>query len=158
MILLLVFISKFTENEYNDKGTARIETSHWVLPCSDPVSVLASLTRRVFTREYAAWRTGYNYPQNHLRNIARENSMTHYTMSLDVDIIPSPGMAKPLSMFLNSNTCSKCAFVIPTYEIHDKASFPADKSQLSRLIKMFRAQPFHSKVFVHNQFATNFSQ
>ena len=137
---------------------ARIETSHWVLPCSEPVSVLTSLTRRVFTREYAAWRTGYNYPQNHLRNIARENSMTHYTMSLDVDIIPSPGMAKPLSMFLNGNTCSKCAFVIPTYEIHDKASFPANKSQLSRLIKMFRAQPFHSKVFVHNQFATNFSQ
>ena len=138
--------------------SAGIETTNWLFPCSDPGSVLTSLTRRVFTRDYAAWRTGYNYPQNHLRNIARENSMTHYTMSLDVDIIPSPDMAKPLSRFLNGNTCAKCAFVIPTYEIHDKASFPANKSDLGRLIKMLRAQPFHSKVFIHNQFATNFSQ
>ena len=137
--------------------SAGIETTNWLFPCSDPGSVLTSLTRKVFTRDYAAWRTGYNYPQNHLRNIARENSMTYYTMSLDVDIIPSPGMAKPLSMFLNGNTCSKCAFVIPTYELHAKASLPAHKADLLRLSKMLRAQPFHSKVFVHNQFATNYS-
>ena len=138
--------------------SARIDTTTWLQPCHHPEDVLKSLTRQVFTREYAAWRTGYNYPQNHLRNIARQNSITYYTMSLDVDIIPSPGMAKHLSMFLNSNTCSKCAFVVPTYEIHDKAELPANKSELLHLIKMLRAQPFHSKVFLHNQFATNFSQ
>ena len=33
----------------------------------------------------------------------------------------------------------------------------AKKSSLVQLTKVLRAQPFHSKVFVHNHFATNFS-
>ena len=43
--------------------------------------------------------------------------MTHYTASLDVDVLLAPGMTRPLATFLNGNTCSNCVFVIPTYEV-----------------------------------------
>ena len=33
-------------------------------------------------RAYLKWRTGYSYPQNVLRNLARQTSITHYTLSL----------------------------------------------------------------------------
>ena len=45
-------------------------------------------------KEYSKWRTGYDYPQNQLRNVARETSLTHYTLSLDVDVILAPGRVK----------------------------------------------------------------
>ena len=61
--------------------------------------------------------TGYDYPQNLLRNVARAASLTHYTASLDVDVVLAPGMTRPLATFLNGNTCSNCVFVIPTYEV-----------------------------------------
>jgi len=137
---------------------AGIVTTGWTFPCSDPSSVLTRLTSGVFNKAYLKWRTGYSYPQNVLRNLARQTSITHYTLSLDVDIVPSPGLAPPLASFLAGNTCSKCAFVLPTYEIHEAASLPQDKSQLALLVKRHQARPFHSKVLVHNQFATNFSR
>ena len=61
------------------------------LSCTDHKVSLASLVGGLYTREYAQWRRGYDYPQNHLRNIARDNSLTHYTLSLDVDVILAPG-------------------------------------------------------------------
>ena len=109
-------------------------------------------------KKYAKWRTGYDYPQNHLRNIARDNSLTQYTMSLDVDVILAPDMTENLAKFLNGNTCANCAYVIPTYEVDQREQMPRNKSQLAHLVERRLAQPFHSKIFVHNQFATNFSK
>ena len=40
----------------------------------------------------------------------------------------------------------------------DTAPFPANKSELVELVSRHQAQPFHLKVFLHNQFATNFSR
>ena len=48
-------------------------------------------------KEYSKWRTGYDYPQNQLRNLARETSLTHYTLSLDVDVILAPGRQRRIS-------------------------------------------------------------
>ena len=31
----------------------------------------------------------------------------------------------------------RCAFVLPTYEIHESAALPQDKSQLAELVKRF---------------------
>ena len=42
-------------------------------------------------KEYSKWRTGYDYPQNQLRNVARETSLTDYTLSLDIDVILAQG-------------------------------------------------------------------
>ena len=40
----------------------------------------------------------------------------------------------------------------------DTAPFPSNKSELVELVSRHQAQPFHLKVFLHNQFATNFSR
>ena len=109
-------------------------------------------------REFSQWRTGYDYPQNHLRNIARDNSLTHYTMSLDVDVILAPGMTTQMARFLNGNTCSQCAFVIPTFEVDEREKMPQNKQELRSLVERKKAQPFHHKIFIHNQFATNFTR
>ena len=67
----------------------KIKTS---VSCSDQRAFLQSLVRSVYSsKDYSKWRTGYDYPQNHLRNVARDNSLTLYTLSLDVDVILSPG-------------------------------------------------------------------
>ena len=128
-------------------------------------------------------------------------------------------MTRPLSKFLNGNTCTTCVFVVPTFELHDKVLFyfnpilclmvlvlyisllpkgqvyqslkrsrlkqlknsdladrvkcffiqinfkiffqcdmPANKAELETLVTEGLAQPYHTKIFVHNQFATNFSR
>lgn len=43
-----------------------------------------------------AWRARHPYPQNHLRNLARKNCHTSYVFLVDVDIVPSRGMAESL--------------------------------------------------------------
>ena len=133
-------------------STSDFSTTDLLLTCADPRAALMKLLSLSKPGPI-----NLEFPQNHLRNIARANSLTYYTMSLDVDILPSTGMAKPLAMFLNRNTCAKCAFVIPTYEIDNKVEFPSNKSELVNLVKKLQARPYHSKVFIHNQFATNFS-
>ena len=52
-------------------------------------------------KEYSKWRTGYDYPQNQLRNVARETSLTHYTLSLDVDVILAPGEREKYESLFN---------------------------------------------------------
>ena len=80
------------------------------------ISTIATISNLQIYTIYHIY-TGYDYPQNLLRNVARAASLTHYTASLDVDVLLAPGMTRPLATFLNGNTCSNCVFVIPTYEV-----------------------------------------
>ncbi|XP_045533844.1 beta-1,4-glucuronyltransferase 1 [Papilio machaon] len=107
-----------------------------------------------------AWRARHPYPQNHLRNLARRNCHTPYVFLVDVDIVPSRGMAEALDAFLaRAPKCPLCAYVVPTYELDKRvAEFPANKSELLRLSKNKLAIPFHRKVFIYNQYASNFSR
>ena len=106
---------------------------------------------------FQKWRAKYPFPQNHMRNLARKGSQTNYVFLTDIDIIPSPGLARNLSRFLNTNTCRKCAYVIPTYEVKSRSKFPRSKEKLKSLIDKRQARLFHQKVFPQNQFATNSS-
>ncbi|XP_028163226.1 beta-1,4-glucuronyltransferase 1 isoform X2 [Ostrinia furnacalis] len=107
-----------------------------------------------------AWRARHPYPQNHLRNLARRNCQTPYVFLVDVDIVPSRGMSEALDKFLaTAPRCPLCAYVVPTYELDRRvANFPANKSELLRLSKNKLAIPFHRKVFIYNQYASNFSR
>lgn len=68
-------------------------------------------------------------------------------------------MADGLEVFIKSDSCtSLCAYVIPTYEVDERVPFPRNKSELIRLKGRGLARPFHHKVFIYNQFATNFSR
>ncbi|XP_026840698.1 beta-1,4-glucuronyltransferase 1 [Drosophila persimilis] len=105
------------------------------------------------------WRQRNPYPQNHMRNLARKGCQTKYTFLTDIDIVPSTNSVPQLNKFLKTANCSKnCAYVIPTFEIDVRASFPRSKYGLQRLMKKGLARPFHEKVFIYNQYATNFSK
>ncbi|XP_018326024.1 beta-1,4-glucuronyltransferase 1 [Agrilus planipennis] len=125
--------------------------------CVHKDDMLNILLKKV-TESTKKWRTTNPYPQNHMRNIARKNCVTPYVFLTDVDVIPCNNMAEKLNKFLETDKCDKCGFVIPTYEIDNRVSFPANKSEIVRLSKKQLARPFHQKVFIYNQYATNFSR
>lgn len=85
------------------------------------------------------------HPQNHLRNIARQACDTSFSLSIDVDLVPSFGMFERLNLFLEGVDCHKCAFVVPAYEIHESQKFiPANKVALLQLIWIKEtARPFY---------------
>lgn len=128
------------------------------LDCRRPEAALASLVR-LRKAETVKWRIKTAYPQNHLRNLARRNCQNSYVFLTDVDIIPSASLADGLDVFLKNAKCKGlCAYVIPTYEVDERAHFPRNKTDLIRLANKGLARPFHHKVFIYNQFATNFSR
>ena len=126
--------------------------------CSNPEFVMSELLklRRPQTIE---WKNKSLYPQNHLRNQARTNCQTEYIYVIDVDIIPCIGMADNLDQFLRNSQCQKkCAYVIPVYEIDEKAGFPRNKSEMLKLAKNKKARPFHQKIYALAQSATDYAR
>lgn len=127
--------------------------------CLYPERTLKSLLT-LRSSETKRWRLRHVYPQNHLRNVARKGCQTRYVFLTDVDIIPSTNIAPKLNTFLANVQCASglCAYVIPTFEIDDRVRYPSSKTELLRLVKKGLARPFHEKVFIYNQYATNFSR
>ncbi|KAG5866935.1 hypothetical protein JTB14_023203 [Gonioctena quinquepunctata] len=126
--------------------------------CENPKGVLQYLIKEL-NRGAGKWRSKLAYPQNHLRNLARKNCQTKYVFLTDVDIIPNKGMAENLDVFLDSPQCTgQCAYVIPTFELDVRVHFPHNKTDLIRLVEKGLARPFHHKVFIYNQYATNFTR
>lgn len=127
--------------------------------CDAPEKILQRLldTRSV---ETIKWRLRNVYPQNVMRNIARKGCQTEKVFLTDVDIIPCVNMTDSLDSFLRSvpGQRAKIAYVLPTYELDVRVKFPEGKPELLRLVKKGLARPFHQKVFIYNQFATNFSR
>ncbi|XP_037806963.1 beta-1,4-glucuronyltransferase 1 [Lucilia sericata] len=126
--------------------------------CRNPQKTLHSMLQMRST-ETIRWRSRNLYPQNHLRNFARKGCQTKYVFLTDVDIVPSNNIVPLLNEFLATARCATglCAYVIPTLEIDDRVRFPSSKTELLRLVKRGLARPFHEKVFIYNQYATNFS-
>lgn len=130
--------------------------------CEQPEATLKKLMK-FRTTDTIKWRLKNAYPQNHLRNLARKGCQNDYIFLTDIDIIPSINFTQNLDKFLRKTThcstkSSKCAFVVPTYEIDNRVKFPQTKIDLMRLSKRGLARPFHHKVFIYNQYATNFSR
>jgi len=63
------------------------------------------------------------YPQNLLRNLARQHCLSEWVMCPDVDMVfprPDGNLTQSLVRFLQTSKalyCSKCAFVFPLYEV-----------------------------------------
>ncbi|XP_032681648.1 beta-1,4-glucuronyltransferase 1 isoform X1 [Odontomachus brunneus] len=128
-----------------------------IVDCAKPEATLNEFAGRI-SSEQTNWRIRNVYPQNHMRNLARKNCQTEYVFLTDVDIVPSFNLTVALDDFLRSDNCDKCAYVIPTYELDARVRFPQNKTELVRLARKGLARPFHQKVFIHNQFATNFTR
>ena len=129
------------------------------IDCAKPEATLNDIVSGI-SQEQSSWRARNVYPQNHMRNLARKNCQTDWVFLTDVDVVPCVDLAKRLDEFLTTvgNNCDKCAYVVPTYELDIRVRFPANKTELVRLAKKGLARPFHQKVFIHNQFATNFTR
>ncbi|XP_041972722.1 beta-1,4-glucuronyltransferase 1 isoform X2 [Aricia agestis] len=138
-----------------ERPGAHGEMPLWVKNCDLPP--LPEGERQADT---VAWRARHPYPQNHLRNLARRNCHTPYVFLVDIDIVPSRSMAEELEQFLaHAPRCQLCAYVVPTYELDRRvAAFPGNKSELLRLSRKKLAIPFHRKVFIYNQYASNFTR
>ena len=125
--------------------------------CSNPEVVLLELLN-LRSPKTTEWKNSSLYPQNHLRNQARINCQTEYIYLIDVDIIPCIGMADNLDQFLRNSQCDKlCAYVIPVYEVDEKAGFPRNKSEMLKLTKDKKARPFHQKIYATAQSATDYA-
>jgi N-acetyllactosaminide beta-1,3-N-acetylglucosaminyltransferase len=154
--------SSKTETDDGDEGTSA-SAGHQSTPvnCTGPSEALTWLLKERPSLS-AKWESGRPYPQNLMRNVARKGCPSHYVLLLDVDVIPSYNMAESLAEFLDRPSvvahCTKCAFVVPTYELDYSADFPQNKSQLLTLENQGRAQPFHHKAFRYNQFASNLTR
>lgn len=134
----------------------KTDSKHFL--CDQPETTLKRLLK-FRTPETVKWRIKNAYPQNHLRNLARKGCQTMNVFLTDIDIIPSINFTQHLDQFLRKTKCNKlCAYVIPTYEIDSRAKFPKDKLDLIRLSRKGLARPFHHKVFIYNQYATNFTR
>ncbi|XP_023233755.1 beta-1,4-glucuronyltransferase 1-like [Centruroides sculpturatus] len=130
-----------------------------LLSCSRSRELLIKLLNSRDT-SFQSWRNKVLYPQNHLRNLARNGCETNYHYLTDVDIVPVPGLSEDLDEFLrnlNKTTCAKCAFVVPTYEMRETSRMPTNKNELLSMVRRKECRPFHYKVFIYNQFATNHS-
>lgn len=128
------------------------------LDCAKPEATLGEMTANI-SPEQLNWRSRNIYPQNHMRNLARKNCQTEYVFLADVDIVPSENMSAALDEFIvGSEGCDKCVYVVPTYEVDARVPFPRNKSELVRLAKKGLARPFHQKVFINSQYATNFTR
>jgi len=96
------------------------------------------------------------YPQNLMRNLARKSCPTDHVLLTDIDMIPSWGMVPALMQFLGCRKpCSKCAYVIPAYEMCESEIVPNNKTELLELVRQNLACSFHKYFFDKNQGATD---
>ena len=107
--------------------------------------------------KFEKYRKKFHQPHQHLRNLARKESLTKYVLLTDIDILPSYGLAKDLSNFLKNQHCHKCAYVITPYELDSNFNYPRTKNELKQLALKKHARLYHSKVYPPNQHATNVS-
>jgi len=109
------------------------------------------------SKDMLVWRESYKYPQNFLRNLAKSSCQTNYTYIPDIDMVLPRGMDQQLEDFMQTqDSCDKCAFVVPTYEISDSVKeTPQSKTELLAMVKEKQARPFHSKLFSINQKSSN---
>lgn len=69
----------------------------------------------------------------------------------------APGLNSQIESFLSRQAnCSRCAFVVPTYEIKSTvARLPENKTELLRLVRRGKARQFHQVVYSINQKSSN---
>jgi len=87
---------------------------------------------------------------------------------VDVDILPSSNLWQLLEEFLRKESGGnktaegteerKIAYVLPTFEVKETATFPKSKKDIVKLAEQGLARPFHQKLWKINQQYTNFSR
>jgi N-acetyllactosaminide beta-1,3-N-acetylglucosaminyltransferase len=77
-------------------------------PCrEEPENIVQQVVKRFQVNEEAK-KMMENYPQNHMRNLARNGCGSEYTFSTDIDIIPRQDSATLLQDFINTDYAKNC--------------------------------------------------
>jgi len=130
--------------------------------CIDSSAFLKNLLKRnEIQRKGKIHQEDFRYPQNLLRNVAKQGCPTNYTILSDVDMVPGyPKMFSDLEQFISSRpNCEKCVYVLPVYEISNKSrSLPNGKDELRSLIRKRLARRFLWKMVKANQNASDLSR
>jgi hypothetical protein len=83
---------------------------------------------------------------------------TSHLLEIHPNII-HPSTPRSPQWSLRKSQCDKlCAYVIPVYEIDEKAGFPRNKSEMLKLTKDKKARPFHQKIYATAQSATDYAR
>lgn len=151
------FVSPADRNDSVPKGTFTWEGADKPLFCESHRALL----RAFLTIQRKRGWPRLLFPQNHLRNVARDGciSSPHF-YATDVDVMPQYGLYERLSVFLlRQPPCTKCLYVVPAFEGTEFVTHPRTKSALlSRTGNKKDFRVYHAVAFSKNQRATNFSR
>ncbi|KAK8767825.1 hypothetical protein V5799_005394 [Amblyomma americanum] len=151
------FVSPLDRNNSGAKDAFAWEDSDEPLFCDSHRALLRALLTMQRRRGWPRM----PFPQNHLRNVARDGCVSSpYFYATDVDVMPQYGLYERLSAFLaREPPCAKCLYVVPAFEGTEFAVHPRTKSALlSRTGQKKEFRVYHAVAFGKNQRATNFSK
>ncbi|EDM12446.1 UDP-GlcNAc:betaGal beta-1,3-N-acetylglucosaminyltransferase 6 (predicted) [Rattus norvegicus] len=101
--------------------------------------------------------TNISYPNNLLRNLAREEA--NYALVIDVDMVPSEGLWRSLREMLDqSNHWDGTALVVPAFEIRRARRMPMNKNELVQLYQVGEVRPFYYGLCTPCHAPTNYSR
>ncbi|XP_036618389.1 beta-1,4-glucuronyltransferase 1 [Trichosurus vulpecula] len=122
--------------------------------CTDVFTSLGARSRS--GRNYAL-ATNVSYPNNLLRNVAREGA--GHALVVDVDMVPSEGLWTGLLelLALGEGRAGR-ALVVPAFEIRQGVRVPRTKIELMRFLKMGHVRPFYAELCPRCQAPTNYSR
>eukprot|EP00117_Sycon_ciliatum_P019366 scpid60272/ scgid17575/ N-acetyllactosaminide beta-1,3-N-acetylglucosaminyltransferase; I-beta-1,3-N-acetylglucosaminyltransferase; Poly-N-acetyllactosamine extension enzyme; UDP-GlcNAc:betaGal beta-1,3-N-acetylglucosaminyltransferase 1 len=91
------------------------------------------------------------YPNNLLRNVARDNSLSKFIFVVDIDMVPSVGLrldflqyGQRMELFRTHKNHDKDVFVVPVFEARTSlASLPQHKTELIGRVKEQSVRPFY---------------
>ncbi|GIX92871.1 hypothetical protein CEXT_81331 [Caerostris extrusa] len=70
-------------------------------------------------------------PPEPFEECCTKSVLTPFHFLTDIDILPVAGLARQLDVFLSTSyrgkSCSKCAYVVPTYEMPEQLPVPRNK-------------------------------
>ncbi|EDQ87765.1 uncharacterized protein MONBRDRAFT_26884 [Monosiga brevicollis MX1] len=135
-----------------------------LLPCTvdSLVSSLRMWTQAGANYELTLQTTQVPYPNNLLRNLARDQATTLFTMVLDVDIVPSHNIAKAVEQAVAAHhgSYTRLAFVVPAFELDTSTAttMPAHRDELLQMLEAGTARPFYQEVCWKCQRHTNYEK
>ncbi|XP_026572268.1 beta-1,4-glucuronyltransferase 1 [Pseudonaja textilis] len=143
-------MASFPEQEQEEGEFARLQS------CGDVFAKLAQLGAG--RRNYVMGVTNTSYPNNLLRNVAREAASSHWVLVVDVDMVPSKGLRKDfLALPKAAEEGTPWVFVVPAFEIRHTRRIPATKAELVQLYQVGEIRPFYEELCPRCQAPTNFS-
>ncbi|XP_063172938.1 beta-1,4-glucuronyltransferase 1 [Candoia aspera] len=143
-------MAAFPEPERDDG-----EFSH-LRACGDVFAKLAQLGAG--RRNYAMDAANASYPNNLLRNVAREAAGGRWVLVVDMDMVPSEGLREDfLALPKATDEGTPRVFVVPAFEIRHTRRIPATKAELVQLYQVGEIRAFYEELCPRCQAPTNFS-